>query len=96
MTARLYHFPRHRSRPHLSIFASTILHDMRRRAGADGLVQHSIAHGIECTGTTRDRVVEARRELQERGLVERVGNGDGRGPTVWRLQQSRLEPDGTA
>lgn len=74
----------------LSEIAAAILRDMRRRQiGCDGLVCHSIMDGVKCSGAARHKVVFARRELQDRGLVTLIRAGDEHGASVFQVRQPK-------
>lgn len=74
----------------LSDIAAAILRDMRRRQiGSDGLVCHSIVDGVKCSGAARHKVVAARRELQDKGVVTLLRAGDEHGASVFQVRQPR-------
>jgi hypothetical protein len=74
----------------LSEIAVAILRDMRRRQlGSDGLVCHSVADGMKCSAAARHKVVFARRELLDKGLVTLIRGGDGNGASVWQVRQPK-------
>ncbi len=100
MTAIILHFPIERSRPPgLSSVALAIYRDLcRRTAGRNVYVAHSVNDGIRASGALRHCVVQARRELQDLGLITMVESGNGNGRAIWILGGSRrmVDPDGAA
>ena len=100
MTAEILQFPIQRTRPPgLSATALAIYRDLYwRTAGRNVVVAHSVNDGIRASGAPRHKVVQARRELQARGLVTMLAPGNGNGPAIWGLCcfESASDPDGAA
>lgn len=88
-TAQIIKFPAGPWAP-LSPVADALFRDMCRRAlGSDGLACHSINDGIRCSAAARHKVILARRELQDKGLVTLIRAGSEVGPSVWRISRTR-------
>lgn len=85
-TAQIIKFPIG-VRLRLTPAAGAIFRDMQRLAAADadGMACHSINDGIRCSAAPRHKVVQARRELQDKGLVALIRAGSELGPAVWRI-----------
>lgn len=88
-TAQIIRFPTGTWSP-LSTIASAIFRDMCRRSiSADGLACHSIKDGMTCSGAPRHKVVQARRELQDKCFVTLIRAGSEEGPAIWRINRTR-------